>query len=123
MRMRGGIDISGEFELHLKDYIRIAYKKLKSYIFFDKAQLPLRDKIVEYETSGIKDGLDELYDMLSGENETWDAFEANVINKINALVYPKKLNGASENDKEARYVDDIIIVDKVEKIVLCTSWL
>ena len=42
--------------------------------------------------------------MLSGENETWDAFEANVINKINALVYPKKLNGASENDKEARIV-------------------
>lgn len=28
-----------------------AYKKLKSSIFFDKTQLILRDKIVEYEVS------------------------------------------------------------------------
>lgn len=31
------------------DRLRIAYKKLKGTVFFDKTQLPLRDQLVLYE--------------------------------------------------------------------------
>lgn len=33
------------------DLVRIAFRKLKAHVFFDKTTLPLRDKIVEFEVS------------------------------------------------------------------------
>lgn len=77
-----------------------AYKKLKSAVFFDKTQLILRDKIVEYESS---DGFDENFGelikiMLSGN---WDE----ILKTINYSVFPKKL--VNPDDKK----DDIIITN------------
>ena len=36
--------------LELGEYVKIAYKKLKASIYFDKTQLPLRDKVTTFES-------------------------------------------------------------------------
>lgn len=43
------------------DRIKIAYKKFKANLYFDKTQLPLRDRVVLFEQEGIQDKLDELH--------------------------------------------------------------
>lgn len=51
------------------DIVKIAYKKLKSSVYYDKTQLILRDALVEYETSDIDSKLDVLYGKLSNEED------------------------------------------------------
>lgn len=75
-----------------KTLLQVAFKKLKSSVFFDKTQLVLRDKIVKYESEGnIEDKLSELEQRIdSGETEFDD-----LIRSINVLVFPKTI---SEDD-------------------------
>ena len=49
--------------------VKIAYKKLKSSVYFDKTQLILRNALVEFETSNIDSKLDALYEKLTKEEE------------------------------------------------------
>lgn len=42
-----------------QETIEKAYKKLKSSVYFDKTQLVLRNKLVEFEQERQKEGLDE----------------------------------------------------------------
>ena len=72
-----------------RDRLRIAYKKLKAAVFFDKTQLPLRDQLVLFEDriekklagleSALFDGVD------------WEKTEKEILDSIGVLVYPKKL--------------------------------
>lgn len=81
-------------DLNLRD-IKIAYKKLKASVYFDKTQLPLRDEIVAFESAeafNYEEKLDELFWYLSGKNDNaWEKYIADIIGKIHALVFPKKL--------------------------------
>lgn len=52
-----------------RDLVKIAYKKLKSSVYFDKTQLILRNALVEFETSNIDSKLDALYEKLTKEEE------------------------------------------------------
>ena len=36
--------------LELSERVKIAYKKLKASVYFDKTQLPLRDQLIVYES-------------------------------------------------------------------------
>lgn len=86
---------------NLREQIRIAYKKLKASVYFDKTQLPLRDRIVEFETSGIERKLEKLYfALLEKQDEKWDKYENSILDNIGSLVFPKKISDWSEN-KEA----------------------
>lgn len=40
--------------------IQIAYKKLKANIYFDKTQLPLRNKIVDFELNDFEKNIKEI---------------------------------------------------------------
>lgn len=86
-------------KFNLYERIRIAYKKLKASVYFDKTQLPLRDRIVEFEASGVEEKLTELHTMFLRENKAWEAFEADILNNIGVLVFPKKL--CNWKDEEA----------------------
>ena len=56
------------------ELVRIAYKKFKANLYFDKTQLPLRDRLVLFEHEGIEDKLNELYEaLINGEN--WEDYE------------------------------------------------
>ena len=83
--------------LKLSERVRIAYKKLKASVYFDKTQLPLRDRLVEYESTDIESHLETLIQNLKGSNRDWDTFIKQILNDISVLVYPKKLQEGSEN--------------------------
>ena len=52
-----------------RDLVKIAYKKLKSSVYFDKTQLILRNALVEYETPEIDSKLDDLYEKLINKED------------------------------------------------------
>ena len=112
------------------DRVRIAYKKLKSSVFFDKTQLPLRDKITLFETGRIEKQLSELSTALF-KGEKWAEYENKILNSMDILVYPKKLvsiesdtaifNGDSvpvEVDKPQYFIDL-----SVEGHILSVLWV
>lgn len=76
--------------------VRIAYKKLKANLYFDKTQLPLRDRLVLFEREGVEERLRELYTALM-EDGDWAGYEARILEQIGVLLYPKKLEEISEN--------------------------
>lgn len=76
--------------------IKIAYKKFKANLYFDKTQMPLRDRVVLYEQEGIQDKLQELHDALMGDKD-WASYEQEILDHIGGLVYPKKLENISDD--------------------------
>lgn len=74
------------------ELVRMAYKKFKANLYFDKTQLPLRDKLVLFEDKGIEEQLDALHDALTNEdNQKWENFAQQLLDKIGVLLYPKSL--------------------------------
>ena len=72
-----------------KERIKIAFKKLKSNVFFDKTTLPLRDEIVLFEDK-LDEKLNVIYDSLFvGDN--WEGFEREILDKVGVFSYPKSL--------------------------------
>ena len=78
-----------------KEKLRIAYKKLKSNVFYDKYLLPLRDQLVLYE-SQIESKLAELESALF-YGAGWEEKEKQILESIDVLVYPKKLKPVDED--------------------------
>lgn len=71
--------------------IQRAYKKLKAAVFYDKTQLILRDKIVEYES---KDTFDPTFFALAEKimcSELWDTYQKELLSSISYSSFPKKL--------------------------------
>ena len=83
--------------LELADRMKIAYKKLKATIYFDKTQLPLRDQLVTYESGGIESQLKTLTEKLTGSEDDWSAFTDGILNSVSAFVFPKALEPIPEN--------------------------
>ena len=78
------------------ELVRIAYKKFKANLYFDKTQLPLRDRLVLFENEGIEEKLDDLYKALMiGEN--WEEYEQRILDQIGVLLYPKSLQKISDD--------------------------
>lgn len=83
--------------MQLLEITKKAYKKLKASVYFDKTQLSLRNKIVEYECSddnhdSIDEKLENITYMLETSDEiTWRDYSENLLNSIQALTLPKKI--------------------------------
>lgn len=82
--------------LELNERIKIAYKKLKASIYFDKTQLPLRNQLLKYEEN-IDENLNILYKYLNGNDNKWEKFQEEIINKISTYIYPKTLSPIHED--------------------------
>lgn len=82
---------------NLDERVKIAYKKLKASVYFDKTQLPLRDRIVAYESKGIEQQLTDLLQALNGSDTDWSDFERSLLDDISAFVFPKSLQKNSPN--------------------------
>lgn len=83
--------------LELADRVKIAYKKLKASIYFDKTQLPLRDQLVTYESEGIESQLNTLVEKITGSESDWSAFTDEILNALSTFVFPKALEPIPEN--------------------------
>lgn len=103
-----------------------AYKKLKSSVFFDKTQLILRDKIVEYEVSSE---FDPQFEKLSKRIESEDL--GDIIDSIGFISCPKSINIQSKKGFISNWNNDISEVNKlqyfldmnVEGYILGIVWL
>ena len=72
--------------------VQKAFKKLKSNIYYDKTNLPLRDKIVSFECDygeNLDKYLDEIYDALRTGGENWDNLSEDILSSIKCAVLPK----------------------------------
>lgn len=76
--------------------IEIAYKKFKANLYFDKTQLPLRDRVVLFENEGIQNKLSELHAALMCDKD-WVEYERKILEQIGILLYPKKLKSISDD--------------------------
>lgn len=89
----------------LEHYINLAYKKLKSNVYFDKTQLPLLNKIVKFEAENLEKSLKELREKLLSKEE-WEKYEEDILNNIKALIFPKKISDANiaQQDKDDKEI-------------------
>lgn len=86
------------------DQIKIAYKKLKASVYYDKTQLVLRNAIVNYEDKYRYDNdlmeqrFKEIIDMLNcADDNKWNEYISNIYDSINILYFPKKLQSVGDN--------------------------
>lgn len=76
-----------------------AFKKLKSNAYYDKTNLPLRDKIVSFEYDhGCKldDYLSNLLDIVNTGGEEWTSLTEKIVHSIRCMILPKSIK---ENDQ------------------------
>ncbi|CUP79502.1 hypothetical protein BH721_02075 [Clostridium baratii] len=89
--------------------VKLAYKKLKSYAYYDNSSIILRKQIAEFEDDNIESKLKEIYKRIS--NEDLDGF----IDEIDAYYLPKKIT---------RKLDDFSnIINKEVEIKSVTSFI
>ena len=71
-----------------------AFKKLKSNAYYDKTNLPLRDKIVSFECNygdELDDYLSEIFQAFSDGGDKWEKLSAKIISSIGCSILPKSL--------------------------------
>ena len=83
--------------LKFSERVKIAYKKLKASVYFDKTQLPLRDQLVTYEREEIESQLNTLVEKITGSESDWSAFVDEILSAVSAFVFPKALEPIPEN--------------------------
>lgn len=95
------------------EWIKIAYKKLKSSIYFDKTQLPLRNQIVEFENSckNLENTLESLWKSFSDKNK-WRRLECSILKSISYRAYPKSFS----NDEPNIITNAVPEKHKIEKL-------
>ena len=114
-----------------REWIEKAYKKLKNHLYFDKTQLPLVDDLVAFESSGVEGHITEIDRALSGSDDVWEDFTADILEKINAFIFPKQLCDCNEGQiifnadsepvrmKSAKYFIDLPVAGHI----LGTLWV
>jgi len=74
----------------LFELLQISYKKLKATVYFDKTQLVLRNRIVEYEETDVDDKLKILADNLESSLQ-WNDYINSFLDNTDVLIFPKTL--------------------------------
>ena len=102
---------------------KIAYKKLKSNIYYDKSQTILRDRLVRFETEREKQGIDSCLEDMAAEfldTEKRNKMEREILRSISYYTFPKKLKDDNKdiNSKDVNlirnYTSKEIEVDKLQ---------
>lgn len=94
--------------------VQKAFKKLKSNIYYDKTNLPLRDKIVSFECDygeNLDKYLDEIYDALQKGGEKWEKLSKDILSSIKCTVLPKALKN---NDQCSDVITNFNPTDTIE---------
>ena len=78
--------------------LEIAYKKLKACVYYDKTQIILRNKIIDYEKNlnydpyKIKKNFNKICTILNDtEINRWENYTLRILNSIDVLYFPKEL--------------------------------
>jgi len=83
------------------DRVKLAFRKLKAHIYFEKTTLPLRDKVVEFESSpDFEEKLQEIteaYDNAGLSNDS--PLVTKILSSIALLQFPKKMKVMPDEDE------------------------
>lgn len=78
-------------------HIKRAYKKLKASVYYDKSQLLLRNRIVEYEAAPLfAKNLSELSAALVGADSKWNKKKKQLLSSIEKRIFPKEVGSNAE---------------------------
>ncbi len=89
-----------------KEEVELAYKKFKSYIYYDNTGLYMRKQIAEFEAIDFEIKLNEIYNNLKGINNIEIFFNGSnkyfdlLIEKIGYWKIPKKIPNSSTNTSQ-----------------------
>ena len=87
-----------------EDILDKAYKKLKSSVYYDKTNLILRDKIVNFESyhgQDLKGYLYDLWETFMAGNDVWEEKKQEILRQVNVKLLPKKVRRQSRQSTEA----------------------
>lgn len=93
--------------------IHDAYKKLKSYIYYDNFNLDLRYKISNFESDNIDEKLNDLCDNLNKfcKEEPINVFKK-LIEESEYIIRPKTFNSNEEKDTNSEETDAYLLTNK-----------
>ncbi len=94
--------------------VQKAFKKLKSNIYYDKTNLPLRDKIVSFECDygeNLDKYLDKIYNALQKGGEKWENLSEDILSSIKCTILPKALKN---NDQCSDVITNFNPTDTIE---------
>lgn len=97
------------------DLVRIAYKKLKSSVYYDKSQAPLRDAIVAFESPKVFDKkLKDLSSALKASDEFWKTYSQRSIDTIDFYMLPKSVSAKKHDNLILNYDDALPEITKYQ---------
>lgn len=98
-----------------------AYKKLKSSVYYDKTNLILRDKIVNFESQHDQDlwnDLQTLWSIFASGGSKWEEKKQEILSQIKVVLLPKSIKKTQpEKDNEeapARVITNFVAGEKIE---------
>jgi hypothetical protein len=98
--------------------VKIAFRKLKASVYFDKTTLPLRDKVVEFEASDdFRSKLEAI--ATAYDNATLGADSAlvsEILVSILAMPFPKKMRASGKSDDSVISVGNPKATPEVEEL-------
>lgn len=95
--------------------LKQAYKKLKSSVYFDKTQLILRDKIVDFEANFNEKNFFENFADEINNLDKFKKLQIEILESISLISFPKKLEEHEQDEKNKKklitnfYLDEIKI--------------
>lgn len=98
-----------------------AYKKLKASVYFDKTQLVLRNKIVDYEgsrNSQLEPRFRRIAKfLLSDDSLQWNNYKEQLLNSTRALTFPKTIKIKQDDTIIINDCDSSINIDKPQYFI------
>ncbi|MBR1443772.1 MAG: hypothetical protein IJ583_09610 [Firmicutes bacterium] len=101
-----------------RELVDMAYKKIKSSIYFDKTQSILRNKIVEFESNEdtFNKSLDEIADALENE-EKFNELKGRILKTIDVNVFPKSIKQESDKNIIKNFNDKSCEIEKLKYFI------
>lgn len=98
-------------------WVERAYKKLKASVYFDKTQLPLVDKIVAFEQGNLEQELRDAATALDSGGDIWRDFTDDILEKLEVLVFPKKVKEEEDEQVIFNRNDDRVVMEKAQYFI------
>lgn len=93
-----------------KRLVRLAFKKIKSYVYYDKTTLELRNDVVDFEIDEkFEENLDSIAQAYDNGLSADSDFMKEILESISVLSFPKKCQNNKTKDQNSNCADDSII--------------
>ncbi len=100
--------------------IEVAYRKLKSYIYYDNTLLNVRIKLAEFEAANLKKKLNDFYEYLKDYYKQGNSL-ASLLDQIDFSLYPKQFckEENSEQDYSNQIIQEKYVIKRISIFIDC----